>query len=630
MGFAVAWVVLAVWIAFSGAMKDGEEPKGWGRVAHGLWLVPAAALLLRGITAWTEFDVQSADVAPGIEPVWGRGMLYIALMMVGLVVVALLLRFFSWWRRPSKLRWVSILATVSWTASIALVVLWPRIGLFESVDTSRVVGALALFVAGLALLNARHRAWRLTVAVLVGVGLGAYFGLDAVTDDPNTAYQWLAVGVVGLLPTLSAEWGRKDAWRWGGLVSALGLALVVMMVAAAGSVAAFADFLDRADKSNITSHIAVPAIEFLSVYNVLALVLLGAIVMTVLAAVIHLVRVRLDVWRPQREALKKQYRQDELADNQGQPPRHQRDCVDQVTEAAIADRSIGTAARDADVLLTTLVSVAMTAVVLGVLRFVLSEPDWGAFLGRLEAPVVADDWKGLVTIAIRGAALLPLVGVAFIRSAISDENSRKSLGAVWDVLTFWPRRFHPLAPPSYAERAVPELATRIEQLTDDNATVMVTAHSQGCVVAAATVAWLGARQSPTDDVYLVTHGNPLGRLYQRAFPGYWGNGMLRYLRSRLKGGEAAGWLNLHRITDPIGDQIFTGTDESVRQPPTPGYPAGDEHLPDPATRWSFELDACMEASGHSHYLKQQQSIVLLDELAATLNGPPPPGGAPAV
>ena len=61
----------------------------------------------------------------------------------------------------------------------------------------------------------------------------------------------------------------------------------------------------------------------------------------------------------------------------------------------------------------------------------------------------------LVTVALAGW----LVGL--LRSAYSDPSKRKTIGALWDVGTFWPRAAHPFAPPCYGERAIPEVVDRV-------------------------------------------------------------------------------------------------------------------------------------------------------------------------
>ncbi|MFD0800201.1 hypothetical protein ACFQZU_02555, partial [Streptomonospora algeriensis] len=141
------------------------------------------------------------------------------------------------------------------------------------------------------------------------------------------------------------------------------------------------------------------------------------------------------------------------------------------------------------------------------------------------------------------AALMMLGG-----SAYRDEPTRQAVGVLWDVGTFWPRLAHPLAPPSYGERAVPQLVARVSDMADRGTGVVLSGHSQGSVLAAATL-W----QAPPrvrERVVLVTHGSPLSRLYGRYFPAYLGPLALNDLR-----GRTAHWRNLWRATDPIGGPV---------------------------------------------------------------------------
>ena len=162
---------------------------------------------------------------------------------------------------------------------------------------------------------------------------------------------------------------------------------------------------------------------------------------------------------------------------------------------------------------------------------------------------------------------------------------RRTVGIAWDILTFWTRRFHPLGPPENSERAVPELSRRVKQLSrHDNARVMLTAHSQGSVIATASLASLAGAGERLDKLAFITLGNPTGRLYRSFFPGYFCGGLLRWIRAELVDDDV--WLNAHRLTDPIGDAIFTGPDEDLA-PPVRERISGDVVLWDPPSRWRF-------------------------------------------
>ncbi|GAA3446628.1 hypothetical protein [Planomonospora venezuelensis] len=181
-------------------------------------------------------------------------------------------------------------------------------------------------------------------------------------------------------------------------------------------------------------------------------------------------------------------------------------------------------------------------------------------------------------VAVTGGVAVGLVYVGW--RAYEHPALRSTVGVLWDVTTFWPRATHPLAPPCYAERVVPDLLDRVRTLVrEEGHTVVVSGHSQGSVIAAALILQL----DPEDrrHIRLLTHGSPLRRLYARFFPAYFGPGALRAVRDAVarQPGPArdSHWRNLHRHSDPIGGPVFTSG-----YPWTPAEGGVDEPLWDPA------------------------------------------------
>ncbi|GIM96627.1 hypothetical protein [Paractinoplanes toevensis] len=180
------------------------------------------------------------------------------------------------------------------------------------------------------------------------------------------------------------------------------------------------------------------------------------------------------------------------------------------------------------------------------------------------------------------------------RQTYQNANTRRLVGVIWDLGTFWPRAAHPLAPPCYAERAVPELINRVGFLTSTGR-VILSCHSQGAVIGAAVVNQLTYAQSGR--VAFLTYGAPLRRLYARFFPAYFGSPVLARTAGLLLCGRAdpdheiVPWRNLFRRSDPIGGGVF-GDDATDRV---------DELLVDPAFAKPPGDIAYPPTLGHSHY-----------------------------
>jgi hypothetical protein len=169
---------------------------------------------------------------------------------------------------------------------------------------------------------------------------------------------------------------------------------------------------------------------------------------------------------------------------------------------------------------------------------------------------------------------LSVVGLVFLGiQTYRNARVRRTVGVIWDLATFWPRSSHPLAPPCYAERVVPELVHRATYLATEQRGLVLSGHSQGSVLAAAAV--LQMPPQARNRTALLTYGSPLCRLYMRAFPNYFNEKVIYDIASALEGPRGQErWINLWRQTDPIGGAIGFG-DRRLADPeafdPQPGH-----------------------------------------------------------
>jgi hypothetical protein len=237
-------------------------------------------------------------------------------------------------------------------------------------------------------------------------------------------------------------------------------------------------------------------------------------------------------------------------------------------------------------------------------------------------------WGAIIQASVWFVSLIPIGLVLITRRSFRDRGWRRRLGILWDLLTFWPRAFHPLAPPCYAERGVPDLKRRVQRIREANGTVLLSGHSQGSVMAVATVLQLEKHQR--QGLMLLTHGSPVGRLYRRFFPAYFGDGVIIGAGQDIAegtGGDSPRWLNLHRFTDYIGGPIFM-EDDSV--PAELEGRVEDLLLDDPEKRKHPAGEPAPGMRAHSDYLSQTVAKERLERMLRQLgveSQPPAPGGA---
>ncbi|MBI5338464.1 MAG: hypothetical protein HZB45_12355 [Mycolicibacterium rufum] len=227
--------------------------------------------------------------------------------------------------------------------------------------------------------------------------------------------------------------------------------------------------------------------------------------------------------------------------------------------------------------------------------------------------------------------------VVLVVQASRNRQIRRAVAILWDVITFWPRATHPLTPPSYGGRTVWDLRTRMAALVHqpEPTRVVLVAHSQGTVIAAATL----MQCTRDDERYpLLTFGAPLRRLYARNFPAYFGAAAMGDLRRQLASPEPR-WINLWALTDPIGSWVFDPDPVFVQGPSSPDLSVAlttvDCRILDVGQRdpehGDFAVDPDGAVCGHSGFwdraeyqlaVEVLQSVVVDEDVDAGAVAPP--------
>ncbi|MGP4057269.1 hypothetical protein ACTWP6_21020 [Mycobacterium sp. 4D054] len=276
------------------------------------------------------------------------------------------------------------------------------------------------------------------------------------------------------------------------------------------------------------------------------------------------------------------------------------------------------------------------------------------------AAIGVSAWRGQNVAALRTALDLGMLvlagsGVTLVVLTVGGSllGGARPLGLAWDLMCFLPRAGHPLAPPCYAERAVPELIERCRVwLTSREAPaqtvaerqIVLSAHSLGSALAVAVL--LSPRIADKSRISLLTYGSQLRAYFSRIFPELLGPNVLgvqacassslwtpdpwsheieahprrfgadevigasrsESVVGRLSADGRLRWRNLWRRTDYLGFPAY-------------GYPAN------PIDRFAEEVvrvDYLAEVQTHSDYPRAPAYWAALAELLADEPAPPLP------
>jgi len=174
--------------------------------------------------------------------------------------------------------------------------------------------------------------------------------------------------------------------------------------------------------------------------------------------------------------------------------------------------------------------------------WVVEDPDnLVVLLGIPFDPTSLLGWSKLLMVAVPSVLIIRSI----VGGLLNGQDSRRQVGILWDLGSFWPRWFHPLAPPAYGPYAV----TRLQSVIDEERPDVVTAHSQGSLLAAVAMSLTTSDRVPN---LFITYGSQIGHLYPSLFPAVGLDRLVSTVDAQLDNQ----WLNLWRRSDAIGGQVI--------------------------------------------------------------------------
>ena len=169
------------------------------------------------------------------------------------------------------------------------------------------------------------------------------------------------------------------------------------------------------------------------------------------------------------------------------------------------------------------------------------------YLGYLRVAVLGVDLE-LTTLVGVSIAVTILVPASFMFTSLiggfRDAERRRKVGILWDVASFFPRWYHPLAPPAYGPFVVQKLADELTERPRD----LLSAHSQGAMIALVT---LGQMDDSLPRGFL-TYGCQLGLQYPSLFPAAGISDLVEKVSAKLGHDR---WISLWRPNDPLGGRV---------------------------------------------------------------------------